>query len=252
MSDERRAIAALLDAWDAANADGDWPGLSEVAKEVENLRAALASSPSDGEPTKPVDEENVCSECEERVATQFLESGDEMCAECYIDHLEKLFERKGNPTDFTNLVADLRGVVRMVRGMPHTEERERFANRIDLHIYGFETRPLYELPPAHPPRSAPAACAVCGPLDGLHTSPLCSASPHDRHLCLRDGVVQCQHPKRDSCDHQWTASTVGPFVASCAKCGRVDGHLLPGQSIDKAAAPAERETDTARREGTDG
>jgi hypothetical protein len=54
MSDERRAIAALLDAWDAANADGDWPGLSEVAKEVENLRAALASSPSDGEPPKPV------------------------------------------------------------------------------------------------------------------------------------------------------------------------------------------------------
>ena len=168
----------------------------------------LVAPSSPGAPV--VSEDNACAECEERVATEFLESGEELCAPCYIARMEKMLERDGTPHDFTELRESLAGVVKMLRAMPESQGRTDLADTIARQAEWLRAYPLYSRPAASPPAGTGG--------------------------------------EREGCDHQWTGSTAAPGAASCIKCGVVS--FPPDAVCPKCyACPKHRDPAPASRSG---
>lgn len=117
----------------------------EWADAFANL-AALASSPSDGEPPKPVACEHVplgfeddeCSECEEKPVIAVLESGEQLCLACFGERFDemaaKLTTERDRPLDPDPVAGRFSGIGKLASVA------------------------------AHPPRSAPASPADIGML----------------------------------------------------------------------------------------
>jgi hypothetical protein len=156
--------------------------IEQMCAAVNEVRA-LASSPSDGEPTKPVACEHVplgfeddeCSECEEKPVIAVLESGEQLCLACFGERFDemaaKLTTERDRPLDPDPVAGRFSGIGKLASVA------------------------------AHPPRSAPASPADIGMLYAI---------------ALRD-----ETPPEDRKHLRALADRL-------------------------AAAPAERETDTAR------
>jgi hypothetical protein len=146
MSDERRGAVeplATVDRYIDAYAE---PHKSILRDLRNDIAAALASSPSDGEPPKPVACEHVplgfeddeCSECEEKPVIAVLESGEQLCLACFGERFDemaaKLTTERDRPLDPDPVAGRFSGIGKLASVA------------------------------AHPPRSAPASPADIGML----------------------------------------------------------------------------------------